>query len=343
VVLGGDIGFGEAYMGGLFVTDDLASLLGVLIRAFSGGRRPRRMSAFLSGSLARLVRAGEANSLWGSPRNIRRHYDLSNDFFRLFLDTSMTYSAALFRSPDEPLEQAQENKLRAILRKAGIRSGHHVLEIGSGWGSFAVMAVRETGCRVTTLTLSLEQYAHVTDLVRGLGLDDRITVLLRDYRQVTGSFDRIVSIEMMEAVGHRYLGAFFQACHRCLRPGGRVVIQVITIPDQEYAAYRLRLDWIQKHIFPGGHLPSLTALCRAMTRTTPFIVDHLENIGPHYAITLQRWHERFRARLDQVRALGYDEVFLLKWEYYLKSCEAMFRTRGLDGWEGPSWSGETGA
>lgn len=330
VILGGDIGFGESYMQGFFRTDDLAALMEIFIMGFSAGTRPGRLSAFFSGALARLIRAGEKNNLLGSRRNIRRHYDLSNDFFRLFLDRSMTYSCALFQSAADGLETAQENKLLRIIEKACISAGDHVLEIGSGWGSFAVAAVRKTGCRVTTITLSKRQFDHVSRLVRTLGMENRITVLLEDYRTMTGRFDRIVSIEMLEAVGHSYLGTFFHCCHRLLKPGGRMVIQVITLPDQEYGYYRLRLDWIQKHIFPGGHLPSLTAMCNAMTRKSPFIIEHLENIGPHYAETLKRWHNRFTKHLDQVRDLGYDEMFILKWEFYLKSCEVMFRQRGLE-------------
>ena len=227
-------------------------------------------------------------------------------------------------------EQAQQQKLLHIIDKADIHSHHHVLEIGSGWGAFAITAVQKTGCRVTTITLSIEQYNHVIQKVKQLHLDDRITVQLIDYRAMTGYFDRIVSIEMLEAVGHQYLGRFFNCCDRLLKPGGRVFIQVITLPDQEYAAYRLRLDWIQKHIFPGGHLPSLTAMCQAMTGSSSLIVDHLENIGPHYATTLDHWHRRFKDHLDQILNLGYDEVFVRKWEYYLKSCQAMFDYRGLE-------------
>ena len=330
VILGGDIGFGEAYMLGFFRTDDLTALLEIFIRDLRKTSGPGRLPAFFNSALAGMVRAGEKNNPLGSRRNIRRHYDLSNDFFRLFLDRSMTYSCALFQSADDSLETAQENKLSSIIEKARITADDHVLEIGSGWGSFAVAAVRKTGCQVTTITLSMRQFTHVSGLIKDLGLEDRITVLMKDYRAMTGRFDRIVSIEMLEAVGHRYLGTFFSCCHRLLKPDGRMVLQVITLPDQEYAAYRLRLDWIQKHIFPGGHLPSLTALCTAMTRKSPFIIEHLENIGPHYAETLKRWHRRFADHLDQVRELGYDGIFILKWDFYLRSCEAMFRQRGLE-------------
>ena len=330
VILREDIGFGESYMLGLFRTSDLSNLVAVMTRGFNRRSRPRLLPALLSGALARFARFRERNSLVGSRRNISRHYDLSNDFFRLFLDDSMTYSCAIFKSPDDTLEQAQDNKLQAVIDKALIKPGHHVLEIGSGWGSFAVAAVRRTGCKVTTITLSREQYEYVTELVRRMGMEDRITALLQDYRSLAGKFDRIISIEMLEAVGHQYLGKFFSQCNHLLNPGGRAVLQVITIPDQRYLAYRLRLDWIQKHIFPGGHLPSLTAMCNAMTRKSPFILEGLENIGPHYAETLHKWYRRFMENRDKIRELGYDEIFLRKWEFYLQCCEALFRERGLE-------------
>lgn len=330
VVLREDIGFGEAYMHGLFRSPDLAALVGVMVRGFNRESRPRLLPALVSGTVARMVRAGERNSLRGSRENIRKHYDLSNSFFQSFLDESMTYSCAVFRSSADTLEQAQERKIQSIIDKARLTADDHVLEIGSGWGSFALAAVRKAGCRVTTITLSREQHSYVTGLIRNLGMEDRITALLQDYRTLDGYFDKIVSIEMLEAVGHRRLGTFFRRCHELLKPGGRVVLQVITIPDQRYNAYRVRLDWIQKHIFPGGHLPSLTSMCNAMTRKSPFIVEELENIGPHYAETLRNWHVRFQANLERIRVLGYDEVFLRKWEFYLKSCEAMFRERGLE-------------
>ncbi|GAB6096799.1 hypothetical protein JCM14469_30520 [Desulfatiferula olefinivorans] len=329
-VFRGDIGFGEAYMDGLFETPDPAALVGALVLAFSGGRISGRVSAFLRGTLERVISRVPANSLRESPRNIKAHYDISNPFYRLFLDEYMVYSSGIFDSDEDSLEEAQLRKIRNIIAKADIRESDHVLEIGSGWGAFAFTAVRDTGCRVTTLTLSNEQHEWVSQKVKELGLENRIEVLLKDYRTMTGRFDKIVSIEMLEAVGHRYLGTFFSRCDALLKPGGRVVVQVITLPDQEYAAYRMRVDWIQKHIFPGGHLPSLTALCRAMTRRSSLIVDHLENIGPHYAVTLKHWHRRFTENRDRIAALGFDDRFMRKWEYYLTSCEAVFRVRGLE-------------
>lgn len=329
-VLEGDIGFGEAYMEQLFVTDDLRSLLEVFILAFSGGSIPGRTASYLIGTLVRMVRGNSPNTLEGSRKNIQHHYDLSNDFYALFLDTGMNYSAGLFLSETDTLEQAQASKIQTIIAKAQIRTTDHILEIGSGWGDFAVTAARQTGCSVTTITLSREQHAYVSRRITELGLEDKVRVLLTDYRKVEGRFDRIVSIEMLEAVGPQYLKTFFTCCNALLKPDGRIVLQVITLPDQKYWAYRYRLDWIQKHIFPGGHLPSLSVISRTLTRHTPLIIEHLENIGPHYATTLRCWHRRFSDNPDQVQALGFDPVFQRKWSYYLQSCEAMFRVNALE-------------
>ena len=240
-----------------------------------------------------------------------------------------TYSCGIFRSETENLEQAQRNKLWAMITKARIGAEDHVLEIGCGWGGFALEAVRETGCRVTGITLSKEQHAFACRRVAEAGLQDRITLLLRDYRHVEGRFDRIVSIEMLEAVGHKYFGDFFRCCDRLLKPKGLAVLQTITIPDHRYDRYRKGCDWIQKHIFPGGHLPSLGALCRAMAENSRFFVEHLENIGIHYARTLREWRLRFERNVDKVAELGFDRTFQRKWLYYLSFCEAAFGTRSL--------------
>jgi cyclopropane-fatty-acyl-phospholipid synthase len=269
------------------------------------------------------------NSHFGSRRNIREHYDLSNDFFGLFLDEAMNYSCGIYRTDEDTLEQAQRNKLQAVIRKARIGAGDHVLEIGCGWGAFALEAARETGCRVTGITISKEQYELARQRVAQAGLQDRVTILLRDYRHVDGVFDRIVSIEMLEAVGHRYFGDFFRCCEKLLTADGIAVLQTITVPDHRYDEYRKGSDWIQKHIFPGGHLPSLGALCDAMARNSHLVVEHLENIGIHYARTLREWRHRFEKNLDGVAQLGFDRTFQRKWLYYLSFCEAAFETRSL--------------
>jgi cyclopropane-fatty-acyl-phospholipid synthase len=329
VVLGSDIGLGESFMFDEWDTDDIPSVLSFFIR----NRQSVKDGDFKEGLLAKVLEKlrflSRANTLTGSRRNIRRHYDLSNAFFRTFLDDSMAYSCALFDHPGEHLEAAQQNKYRTLIDKLRLHAGDHLLEIGCGWGGFAIEAVRRTGCRVTGITISRDQYDLARQRVRQAGLQDRIHILFRDYRKMKGRFDKIVSIEMLEAVGHAYYGTFFRQVDRLLGPDGIAVIQTITIPDQRYDAYRKTHDWIQKHIFPGGLLPSLTVLTRAMTHHSSLMVDHAENIGNHYATTLARWHRRFNANRDQVTRLGFDRIFQRKWAYYLGSCEAGFRERVL--------------
>lgn len=267
------------------------------------------------------------NTLSCSAKIIQAHYDLSNEFFQVLLDQTMTYSCGLYLSPEDDLETAQRNKLQSIIRNARIDSNDHVLEIGCGWGSFAMEAAKRTGCRVTGITISKAQCSLARERVRQAGLEDRIAILLKDYREIQGSFDKIVSIEMLEGVGHKYFGAFFQCCDRLLKPNGLLVLQVITYPDQGYKSYRKECGWIPKHIFPGGLLPSLTALCEAMTASSSFIVEDLENIGIHYVRTSRDWRARFLAGIDRVSQLGFDREFQRKWLYYLSLCEAGFATR----------------
>ena len=216
-----------------------------------------------------------------------------------------------------------------MVKKARIEANHHLLEIGGGWGAFAIEAVKQTGCRVTTITLSEQQLAYMKQQVEQAGLTDRIDVRLCDYREIEGKFDRIVSIEMLEAVGHENLGTFFSTCDRLLNPNGVMALQFITVPDQNYAAYRRSCDWIQKYIFPGGHCPSLTAVCNAATKHSPFVVEELENIGPSYARTLREWRQRFFEKTAELSSLGYDERFQRMWEYYLVYCETGFAGRQL--------------
>ena len=328
-VLGSDIGLGEAFMADEWDTDDISGVLSFLIR----NRDMVKDGNFLESLLSRVVERGRywlrSNTLLGSRRNIHAHYDLSNAFFQTFLDRSMAYSSAVFEAPQGNLETAQQNKFRSIIQKAQLQSDDHLLEIGCGWGGFAIEAVRRTGCRVTGITISKEQYQLAQERVRDAGLEDRITILFQDYRKMRGRFDKIVSIEMLEAVGHAYYGTFFKQLDRLLAPEGIAVVQVITIPDQRYDVYRKSHDWIQKHIFPGGLLPSLTILAQTMTRHSSLMVEHVENIGNHYATTLAEWHRRFDANRGEVSQLGFDRVFRRKWKYYLGSCEAGFRERAL--------------
>lgn len=330
IALGADVGLGESYMAGEWDSPSITDLWKVLIANREALRdENRRFLSLARETLDHAFHLARHNSLWGSLRNIRKHYDLSNEFFRLFLDDAMVYSCALYRTGRESLEEAQRNKLKSIMGKARIQAEDHVLEIGCGWGAFALEAARETGCRITGITLSREQFDLARRRISEAGLGDRVTILLRDYRHVEGRFDKIVSIEMLEAVGHRYFGEFFKCCDRLLKPEGLVVLQTITVADHRYDQYRRGCDWIQKHIFPGGHLPSLTALCRAMTGSSSLVVEHLENIGIHYAATLREWRSRFERNLQQVAELGFDRSFQRKWLYYLSFCEAAFATRTL--------------
>jgi len=310
-------------------TDDIPAVLAFFIRnrptLDDGNLRESLLKRFLE----KLRFLARANTLLGSRRNIHAHYDLSNEFFQTFLDDTMAYSCGIFNHPDDDIKTAQLQKFHRIIDKLRLQPEDHLLEIGCGWGGFAIEAVRRTGCRVTGITISEEQYRLARERVRAAGLEDRIEILFRDYRRMAGSFDKIASIEMLEAVGHAYYATFFKQVDRLLKPDGIAVIQTITIPDQHYDAYRKSHDWIQKHIFPGGLLPSLTIMTRTMTRHTRLMVEHAENIGDHYAATLAKWRQRFEANRDRVAALGFDRVFQRKWAYYLGSCEAGFRERVL--------------
>jgi cyclopropane-fatty-acyl-phospholipid synthase len=326
----GEVGVGEAYTAGDFECTDLPGLVALLIENREALANGNLALTGLSRFVDRMGHWLRPNSRRGSRKNIHAHYDLSNAFFQTFLDPTMTYSCARFRDPDDTLEEAQRNKLQDLLDQARIEPHHHLLEIGSGWGSFAMLAAQQTGCRVTSLTLSEEQQRLATERVAAAGLSDRIDIVLCDYRDVKGSFDRIVSIEMLEAVGHAYLGTFFRRCDEVLQPGGRAVFQVITMPDHRYDAYRRGYDWIRKHIFPGGHLPSLTALSQAMARNTRFHVEALTNIGPDYARTLRLWREACEQNRSRILDLGWDDAGYRKWTYYLAYCEAAFATRSLN-------------
>lgn len=326
----GDVGFGECYVERDMDCDDVTELLALFVdnAEFMDDRNIR--FSWVGRFFNRIRHELRRNTLLGSRKNIEAHYDLGNEFYKTFLDESMMYSSALYLRDDETLEQAQKNKLQALIRKARLGPQDHVLEIGCGWGGFAIEAVRTTGCRVTGITLSREQLALGRERVAAAGLQDRIQLEICDYRKVEGSFTKIVSIEMLEAVGHEYLGAFFRACDRVLAPDGLVALQVITIPDQRYDAYRRSTDWIQKHVFPGGVTPSLTALSAAMTRHSRFMVESLENIGPDYARTLREWRLRFEAHREELLKMGYDETFQRKWRYYLSYCEAGFAGRYIN-------------
>jgi cyclopropane-fatty-acyl-phospholipid synthase len=325
MLLGGEIGAGEAYMDGLWSSPDLPALLRVAALNREALALPRgwwRLPLRLQKTLAHRARR---NTIAGTRRNIGSHYDLGNEFYRLFLDETLTYSSAVFATPGQSLADAQHNKYRVMAERAGLRGGEHVLEIGSGWGGFALYAAGELGCRVTSITVSPAQHALATERVREAGLADRVSVELCDYREIEGTYDAIVSIEMLEAVGAEYFTTFFEACDRMLRPGGRMSLQVITFPDVSYEPQRRGANWIQTYIFPGGLLPSL-AVIEGSLHGTRLLVRQVDDIAASYVLTLQAWRAAFLAHLDEVRAMGFDERFIRMWDFYLAISEAGFAT-----------------
>jgi cyclopropane-fatty-acyl-phospholipid synthase len=325
MLLGGEIGAGEAYMDGLWSSPDLPALLRVAALNREALALPQgwwRVPVRLRKTLAHRARR---NTIAGSRRNIESHYDLGNDFYRLFLDETLTYSSAVFAAPGQSLADAQRTKYRVMAERAGLRGGEDVLEIGSGWGGFAIHAAGELGCQVTSITVSPAQHQLATERVREAGLADRVSIELRDYREIEGTYDAIVSIEMLEAVGAEYFTTFFEACDRMLRPGGRMSLQVIAFPDVSYEPQRRGANWIQTYIFPGGLLPSLAVIERSL-HGTQLLVRQVDDIAASYVLTLQAWRTAFLARLDDVRAMGFDERFIRMWDFYLSISEAGFAT-----------------
>ncbi|HMO50287.1 MAG TPA: DUF1365 family protein [Kiritimatiellia bacterium] len=329
ILLDGDIGLGEAFMYGQWTSPDPTGLLAFLIANRDALENGELASARLKWVIHRLRHLFRPNTKQGSRKNISAHYDLSNDFFRLFLDPTMMYSAAYHETPGDTLEQAQRNKMRKLIEKAGITADHHVLEIGSGWGGFAIEMARATGCRVTSITISREQLALARERVAAAGLADRVTIEFCDYRDIAGVYDRVVSVEMLEAVGHEHFDTFFRTIDRVMAAGGKAVLQTITIAHERYDAYRKSVDWIQKHIFPGGHLPSVEALRASMSRCSKLMIREMEDIGTHYATTLRAWRENLTARREDLFAMGYDDTFYRTWQYYFHYCEAAFATQTL--------------
>lgn len=327
IVLGADVGLGEAYVDGLWDSSNVANLFALIIHNRDLLEDGSFLVTAFSRTLDRIRHLLRDNTIRGSRRNIHEHYDLGNDFYKTFLDPSMSYSCAIYQSPEESLEQAQKNKNQAFIDKLHISPNDHILEIGCGWGGFAIEAARQTGCRVTGITISSEQKEWATERVKREGLKDRIDIQLIDYRNIDGRFDRIVSVEMLEAVGHRWLKHYFQRCDKLLKPGGLMGLQTITIPCEKYDAHRKGTDWIRKHIFPGGHLPSLTAIREAISDQTSLTIHDLQEIGLHYADTLREWRHRFTEKLPTIESLGLDKTFQRKWHYYLASCEGGFATK----------------
>ncbi len=326
-VFGGEIGLGEAYMDGHWTSPDLPSLVRLAVRNVQALDGSNAIWNFASRLLARWAHRQRDNSIEGSRRNIREHYDLSNDFFRLFLDESMMYSAALWEHSGETLEQAQFNKLERICRVLRLGPEDHVLEIGTGWGAFAIHAARRYRCRVTTTTISEKQYALARERVREAGLEDRVTLLLQDYRHLQGCFTKGVSIEMFEAVGLDHYDEYFSAWERLLQPGAQLLVQTITMNERNFPKYIATTDWIQKYIFPGGELSSVVEIQKSLARTGRYRLADLSEMGMHYAATLREWRQRFQQRLEEIRALGCEERFLRMWDYYLGYCEGAFLER----------------
>ncbi len=328
--LGGSLGVAEAYLDGWWQCDDLTAMLRIFVRdmpaadAFDQGwSRLKRPLTWLAHRLRR-------NSRVGSRRNIHEHYDLGNAFFALMLDESMTYSCGWFASPTDSLRDAQIAKIHRLCGKLQLTERDHLLEIGTGWGSCALHAARHFGCKVTTTTISQQQFEIARQRVLEAGLDDRVNVVMRDYRDLDGVYDKIISIEMIEAVGHEYLPTYFQKCCSLLKPGGRMALQAITMPDDRYEAYRRSPDFIQRYVFPGSCCPSMGAMNAALKATGGLCIHDVDSIGEHYVPTLRHWRERFFARIDEVRALGYPERFVRMWDYYLCYCEAGFAERYID-------------
>lgn len=334
-VLYGDIGFGEAYVDGDWDTDNVTDvikwfLLNVDHAPTVSGSSVKSVLLNLLKAFNKIYHLKRANSLSGSRKNISEHYDLNNDFFALFLDPTMTYSSAYYTREDMTLEEAQIEKYDRLCRQLHLKASDHVLEIGSGWGGNAIYMAKTYGCKVTTLTISEEQYRLAKERIVKEGLEDRISIQVKDYRLMEGSFDKIVSIEMLEAVGAEYYNEYFKKCSDLLKKDGIFALQVITCPDSRFESLKNGVDWIQKHIFPGSLLPSVGAINQAVNSSSNLTLVDLKDIGLHYAHTLNVWYNNFNQQLSEVKKLGFDDYFIRKWNYYLCYCEAAFAMRNIN-------------
>jgi len=327
-VMGGSVGAAEAYMEGWWDTDDLPALIRVLVRNREVMESMERGAARFAQPVRSLLHWLARNTREGSRKNIAAHYDLGNDFFRLFLDPTLAYSCGIFEEEGATLADASVAKHDRVCRKLQLCSKEHVVEIGSGWGGFALHAASRYGCRVTTTTISREQYSLATERVREAGLDHLVDVRLEDYRDLEGEYDRLVSIEMIEAVGHAYYEEYFEKCASLLKPDGMATIQAITIRDSEYDRARNEVDFIKRYIFPGCNIPSVARLLEAAGKTD-LTLFHLDDITPHYAKTLKLWREAFLGSADEIRAMGFDDSFLRMWEFYFAYCEGGFEERAI--------------
>ncbi len=329
IAINGSVGAGEAYMNGHWRCDDLVALVRLLVRNRDLLDGMETALASLGGWAMRAWHNLRRNTRVGSRRNIAAHYDLGNDFFGLFLSPDLMYSSALWAGADDTLEAASARKLDHICRKLDLRAGDRVIEIGTGWGGFAVHAARHYGCHVTTTTISREQHAMAARRVEEAGLGDRVTLLLNDYRDLDGNYDKLVSIEMIEAIGAQYQDQYFAKLGRLLKPDGVALVQAITIEDHRYAKAVKAVDFIKRHVFPGSFIPSVSAMLESKTRASDLGLIHLEDFGLSYARTLQAWRERFLTQLPRVRGQGFDDRFIRLWEFYLAYCEGGFRERSI--------------
>jgi cyclopropane-fatty-acyl-phospholipid synthase len=330
----GDIGFAESYLDGDWHTDSLYNvitwfILNINHNPILTGKGIQKYASNLFRYVNKLYHRARRNTITGSRKNIAEHYDLGNDFYALFLDKTMTYSSAIFKAPETSLEEGQFEKYDRLCRKLKLTSSDHVLEIGSGWGGLALHAVKHYGCRVTTVTISEEQFKYAKKRFEQEGVADQIDIRVQDYRTLEGRYDKIISIEMLEAVGHEYLPTYFRKCHDMLAPNGSLALQVITSGDKRYAKFRDDVDFIQKHIFPGSQTPSIAAIHRAVSEVSDLNLFDARDIGLDYARTLRLWFNAFNQKLADVKKLGRDDYFIRKWNYYLQYCEAAFKLRHI--------------
>ena len=333
-LLYGDIGFCESFIDKDFETSNLTKLieLALLNAQYLGTTSENEKNRLINlmPVFNKIKHNLRKNSKTNSRKNISAHYDLSNDFYKLMLDETMMYSSAVFTDKNQDLYEAQKNKLEKLSSKLNLKEGSKVLEIGSGWGAMALHLANDKGCEVTTVTLSVEQKKLCENRFKEHNVEDKIDILLKDYRDLNGKFDAIIAVEMFEAVGNEYFHIFFKKCQELLKPNGVLVLQVITMPDQRYEAYSKGTDFIQKYIFPGGHLPSISKILEVTSKHTRLNLNHLEEFTEDYAKTLNIWHENFEKKLEEVKKLGFDEYFIRMWKMYLNYCEAAFLTRNIN-------------
>ncbi len=326
-VKGGSIGAAEAYIAGKWSSPDLTAVIRIFARAQQQTDALEQKKPWLTKLKYALLHRSNRNSQAGSKKNILAHYDLGNELYSRFLDPQMMYSSAIYPQEEATLAEAQQHKLLTICQRLELKASDHLLEIGTGWGGLAIYAAQHYGCKVTTTTISDAQYAYAKQRIEELGLTEQITLLKKDYRDLTGEYDKLVSIEMIEAVGFEYLPSFFQQCNQRLKPGGKLLIQSITIADQRFDYYKHNVDFIQRYIFPGGFLPSVTVLTQNLTQHTELVTESISDIGLDYAKTLAHWREAFLNAWSELTQFGYDEKFKRLWLYYFAYCEGAFLER----------------